>query len=333
MSRPTTNKMREVMGLIKAGKMSAMAAAQKVGVAVSSVYRSPLYKAWRDGDSAVLGSVLITGGTGFFGHGFVRALLDQGLSNRICIFSRDEYKQALMRAEFGDDERLRWFVGDVRDKDRLRKAMDGVNLVVHAAALKRVEVGEYNPTEMVQTNVVGSMNVIDAAVDAGVARVVALSTDKACEPANAYGASKLMLEKLFLAANNMRGASGPMYAVCRYGNVAGSTGSVIPTWRAAISSGQSVRLTEPSCTRFYMTISEAVELVIKTAKTMKGGDLVVPDLPAYRLSDLAKAMGAKVKIIGIGDHEKLHESMIPGVTSEQARRMTVAEIKEALQHV
>lgn len=275
-------------------------------------------------------SVLITGGTGFFGNGMVRALLVQNLSERICIFSRDEYKQALMRAEFNDDPRLRFFVGDVRDRDRLTRAMQGVTLVVHAAALKRVETGEYNPTELVRTNVLGSMNVIDAAIDAGVARVVALSTDKACEPANAYGASKLMLEKLFLAANNTRGADGPMFSVCRYGNVANSTGSVIPTWHAA--GDRVVTLTDPDCTRFFMSLAEAVRLVMNTARTMKGGELAIPTLPAYRLADLAEAMGVKYRKTGLGAGEKMHESMIPGHTSEHARRMTVGEIREAISH-
>lgn len=277
-------------------------------------------------------SILITGGTGFFGQGLVRELLRQSLSDRICVYSRDEYKQSLMRAALGDDTRLRWFIGDVRDRDRLTRAMHDVDLVVHAAALKRVEVGEYNPTEMVKTNVIGSMNVIEAATDAGVERVLALSTDKACEPANAYGASKLMLEKLFLAANNMRSAGGPLFAVCRYGNVANSTGSVIPTWRAA-SAEKVVNLTDPECTRFYMSLAGAVRFVMETARSMKGGELAIPNLPAYRLADLAAAMGVRYRKTGLGSGEKMHESMTPGCTSEHARRMTVEEIREALRHV
>lgn len=277
-------------------------------------------------------SVLITGGTGFFAKGMVRELLLKNLSERICIYSRDEYKQSLMRKEFKDDERLRWFIGDVRDQPRLKRAMmHGVDLVIHAAALKRVEVGEYNPTEMVKTNVIGSMNVIEAALDVGVARVVALSTDKACEPANAYGASKLMLEKLFLAANNTSGG-GTKFAVCRYGNVANSTGSVIPTWLAA-RADEEVTLTDPNCTRYYMSLADAVRLVLNTARTMKGGELAIPNLPAYRLADLAEALGVKYRKTGLGAGEKMHESMVPGQTSQHARRMTVEEIKEALRHV
>jgi FlaA1/EpsC-like NDP-sugar epimerase len=278
------------------------------------------------------GSVLITGGTGFFGHGCVRALLDGKLSDRVCIYSRDEYKQSLMRAEFKDEPRLRFFVGDVRDKDRLTQAMQGVDVVIHAAALKRVEVGELNPAEMVKTNVLGSMNVIDAAHLAKVAKVVMLSTDKACEPTNTYGASKLTAEKLFLAANATH--LGTRYSVCRYGNVAGSTGSVIPTWRALAMKGIALSMTDPECTRFYMTLTEAVRLVLGTVTSMKGGELAIPQLPAYRLADLSAAIGTTaIKITGLGDGEKMHESMVPGATSAQARRMTVEELREALSHV
>jgi FlaA1/EpsC-like NDP-sugar epimerase len=301
-----------------------------VGVAVSMVFGACAQIENIKTGEVMYKSILITGGTGFFGQAFVRAALAQNLSPRICIFSRDEYKQALMRAALGDDPRLRWFVGDVRDRDRLRRAMEGVDLVIHAAALKRVEVGEYNPTEMVKTNVMGSMNVIEAAIDAGVARVVALSTDKACEPSNAYGASKLMLEKLFLAANNMSGAGGTRFAACRYGNVAGSTGSVIPNWRAA--GDKVVTLTDPDATRFYMTINHAVRMVLGVAKSMKGGELKIPNLPAYRLGDLAEAMGVKVRVVGLGAGEKKHESMVSGETSEHARRMTVDELREAISH-
>jgi FlaA1/EpsC-like NDP-sugar epimerase len=200
-----------------------------------------------------------------------------------------------MRKAFNDDPRLRFFVGDVRDVTRLRRAMDGVDLVVHAAALKRVEVGEYDASEMCKTNVIGAMNVIEAAADAGVRKVVALSTDKACEPVNCYGATKLAAEKLFLAANNSRGANGPIFAVCRYGNVSGSTGSVIPTWRRALEQGRLVQLTHLDATRFWMTREQAVQLVLDTAETMVGGELAIPDLPAYRLGDLAEALGVTTR--------------------------------------
>lgn len=270
-------------------------------------------------------SVLITGGSGFFGRGFAQKMLDVGVE-RVCIYSRSEYSQHLMRKEFGDDPRLRFFVGDVRDVTRLTRAMDGIDLVVHAAALKRVEVGEYDSAEMCKTNVVGSMNVIDAAIEAGVKKVVALSSDKACEPSNCYGATKLVSEKLFLAANNARGANGPIFAVCRYGNVSGSTGSVIPRWR----SERVVTMTDPECTRFWMTLDQAVELVRSTADRMKGGELAIPHLPAYRLGDLADAMGVVYVVTGLTTGEKMHESMCPGQSSENARRMSVEELKEAL---
>lgn len=277
-------------------------------------------------------SILITGGSGYFGRGFVRKALDMGVE-RICIFSRGEYAQALMRQEFGDEPRLRFFIGDVRDQARLIRAMHGVDLVVHAAALKRVEVGQYNPTEMVMTNVIGAMNLIEAAMTVGVPKVVALSSDKAFEPANAYGCSKAMAETLFLAANNTAGANGPKFACVRYGNVAGSTGSVIPTWRRELEQARPVRLTHPGATRFWMTRDEAVDLVIRTAEGMEGGELAIPRLPAYCLADLAKAMGVDFHITGLGDGEKLHESMSAGQSSELARRMAVEELKEALTYV
>lgn len=239
----------------------------------------------------------------------------------ICIYSRGEYAQALMRQDIPDpDNRLRWFIGDVRDAKRLCRAMQGVDLVINAAALKRVEVGEHNPVEMVYTNVLGAINVIEAAQDAGVSRVVSISSDKACAPLNTYGATKLTAEKLMLAANNTRGSKGPRYAVCRYGNVAGSTGSVIPTWRALIKqftdamplTAQTIQvpMTDPACTRFWMTLEEACALVLWTARMMEGGELVVPILQAYRLGDLAKALDVESYIIGMGPGEKKDEMMI-----------------------
>jgi len=275
-------------------------------------------------------SVLITGGSGAFGTAFARRLLTDGC-DRVCIFSRGEKRQAEMRDEFGSDARLRWFIGDVRDRDRLKRAMDGVELVVHAAALKRIEVGHYNPIEMVNTNVMGAVNVIEAAQDAGVARVVALSTDKAWQPVSAYGHSKAMAESLFLAANN---TGRTRFAVTRYGNVSGSSGSVIPRWRKMIADGvQALPVTDPECTRFWMLMSEAVELVVSTAKTMRGGELAIPELPAYRVGDLAEAMGVPYVVTGLHGWEKKHEGMRDGMTSDIARRMSVDELREALKHV
>jgi len=276
-------------------------------------------------------SILVTGGSGFFGRACVERLLTSQAA-RICVYSRSEHVQARMRDEL-PDKRLRLFIGDVRDQTRLERGMQGVDLVIHAAALKRVEVGEYDAGEMVKTNVIGAMNVIEAAQKAGVARVVALSTDKACEPVNCYGASKLAAEKLFLAANNSGGDHGPRFAVVRYGNVAGSTGSVIPTWRRALEQDRLVEVRHPDATRFWMTVHHPVDLVLNTAATMVGGELVIPDLPAYRLEDLAQAMGVRYAITGLRPGEKLAESMVPGKSSHFARRMSIEEIRAELEHI
>lgn len=280
------------------------------------------------------GSILITGGSGFFGRAFIRRVLHDDLTDRVCVFSRSEWAQAQMRTEFNDDPRIRWFIGDVRDRDRLRRAMEGVETVIHAAALKRIEVGHYNPSEMVKTNVLGTMNVIEAATDAGVGKVLFLSTDKACQPISAYGQSKAIAESIVLAANNARGAQGPRFAVTRYGNVAGSTGSVIPIWRSMIAAGATVvPVSDPEVTRFWMTEAEAVNLVLNTTRTMMGGELVIPVLPAYRLGDLAGAMGVGMNITGLGEYEKRHESMRDNESSADARRMTVKEIREGLRGI
>ena len=275
-------------------------------------------------------SVLITGGTGFFANEFVSHLLKHDICPRVCIFSRDEHKQAVMRQKFNNDPRLRFFIGDVRDVKRLRTAMAGVDLVIHAAALKRIEVGRYNPTEMVNTNVIGAMNVIEASTNAKVSRVVFLSTDKAYQPISAYGQSKALAETMFIAANEVFGEHGPKFSVTRYGNIANSTGSVIPLWREALKTSDTVQVTDPDCTRFYMTAVQAVDLVLTTIRDMQGGELVIPTLPAYRLGDLAEAMGAKMEITGLPDWEKKHESMNDGNSSDKARRMTVEELRCAL---
>lgn len=285
-------------------------------------------------------SVLITGGSGAFGTAFARHLLTIPNSPyRIGIFSRGEHRQAEMARELADldNGRLRFFIGDVRDRERLRRAMEGMEVVIHAAALKRIEVGAYNPLEVKKTNIDGAANVIEAATDARVARVVALSTDKAFEPVSPYGTSKAFAEALFLAANNTSGWSGPRFAVVRYGNVWNSTGSVVPTWRNIIDAqiGHGIELpavpvTDPECTRFFMTMDEAVRLVFDTALHMVGGEVIVPDLPAYRLGDLATAMGAQMHVTGLPSFEKRHESMESGKSSDQARRMTIDELREAL---
>lgn len=278
---------------------------------------------------------LITGGTGAFGNAFARHWLTYDAPKaKIAIFSRGEFRQFLMHQELAPIDpqaRLRFFIGDVRDRDRLRRAMEGIDVVVHAAALKRIEVGHYNPIEMVKTNVDGAINVIEAAQDAGVRKVVALSSDKAFEPVSPYGFSKAMAESLFLAANNTTGHSGPRFAVCRYGNVWRSTGSVVPTWESLIRAGATeVPVTHPDCTRFYMRMDEAVNLVLHAIKTEDVSKLHIPKLPAYRLGDLADAMKVKMKIIGLPAWEKMHEGMNYGNTSDRARRMTMKELEAAL---
>jgi UDP-N-acetylglucosamine 4,6-dehydratase len=274
-------------------------------------------------------SVLITGGTGTFGQAFARKALDIGCE-RVCIFSRGEHAQAAMRATFGDDPRLRFFIGDVRDRDRLRRAFEGIDLVVAAAALKRVETCEYDPLEVCKTNVGGAANVIEAATDAGVEKVIAISTDKAVHPVNVYGASKFMAEQMFRAANNARGRDGPRFACVRYGNIWNSNGSVVPKWRQILSHAEVVPVSDPECTRYFMRIEEAVDLVLDTAHTMRGGDLRIPTLPAYRLGDLAQAMGARMNVIGLPVYEKRHETMDGRTTSETAPRLTVNELRMAL---
>lgn len=275
--------------------------------------------------------VLITGGTGFFGRGFVRKLIDEGLADRICVYSRDEYKQATMRQQFNNDPRLRFFIGDVRDQYRLEHAMHGVDTVVHAAALKRIEVCAYNVLECVATNVVGTENVVKASIRAGVKKAVMLNTDKATAPTTTYGFSKALAERIFLDANHYRPLDGCKFASCLYGNIAGSTGSVIPTWREILRTCNVVPVTDPDATRFWMYAHEAADLVLYAIDKMQGGEVFTPDLPAYRVGDLATAMSAQMRIIGLAENEKLHEEMRPGETSDKAKRMSVNELKEALQ--
>lgn len=279
-------------------------------------------------------SVLITGGSGAFGTACAKRLLAlQHGPTRIVIFSRGEHRQADMARELAADDphgRLRFFIGDIRDRDRLRRAMEGIETVIHAAALKRIEVGAYNPLEVKRTNIDGAANVIEAATDAGVRKVVALSSDKAFHPVSPYGTSKAFAESLFLAANNTRGWNGPIFAVARYGNVWASTGSVVPTWRKILETSDTVPVTDPYCTRFYMTMDQAIDLVLDTAETMQGGEINIPSLPAYRLGDLAEAMGAKMDIKGLPAFEKRHESMTANDSSDIARRLTVAELRDIL---
>ncbi len=258
-------------------------------------------------------SVLVTGGTGTFGRAFVGALLDRHPDiPRVVVYSRDELKQSEMAREPAfAGRRLRFFIGDVRDRDRLGRAMEGVDVVVHAAALKQVEAAEYNPFEAIKTNVLGAQNVIECALDHGVRRVVALSTDKAAAPINLYGATKLCADKLFVAGNNFKGARDLALAVVRYGNVLGSRGSVVPLFQRLRATGV-LPITHPEMTRFTITIGEAVDCVVRAIETMWGGEIFVPRIPSYRLVDLAAAIApdARHEIIGIRPGEKLHEELI-----------------------
>ena len=257
-------------------------------------------------------SVLITGATGSLGNQLVKDLLQNSDARRIVIFSRDELKQFHMKSTLGDDPRLRWFLGDIRDLERLKRALHGIDFVVHAAALKQVDTGEYNPMEFIKTNVLGSQNVIDAAIESGVQKVVALSTDKASSPINLYGATKLTSDKLFVAANNYSMGYGTAFSVVRYGNVMGSRGSVIPYFQQLAEKGAAIPLTDKRMTRFWITIEEASRFVCESFTSMQGGELYVPRIPSMKLVDLARAIAPDSEYIetGIRPGEKLHEEMI-----------------------
>ncbi len=268
-------------------------------------------------------SILVTGGTGSFGKKFIKTILESYPEvERIVVFSRDEYKQFVMQnmPEFKPHaDKLRFFLGDVRDKERLLRAFDGVDVVIHAAALKQVPACEYNPFEAVKTNVMGAQNVIDAAIDRGVKRVVALSTDKACAPINLYGATKLCSDKLFIAGNSYCGAKETRFSVVRYGNVAGSRGSVIPFFKKLVEEGETeLPITDMSMTRFWLKLEQAVEMVLEAIENMQGGELYVKKIPSMKMPDLAKAIAPNLKTveIGIRPGEKVHEQMI---TKEDAR--------------
>src|SRR5680860_653382 len=266
------------------------------------------------GGSSVTGkNILITGGTGSFGNKFVEIILNEypGVT-RMVVYSRDELKQYEMAQRFpaADYPQLRYFIGDVRDKDRLWRAMEGIDTVVHAAALKHVPVAEYNPFEAVKTNILGAQNVIEVAIDRGVHRVVALSTDKAAAPINLYGATKLCSDKLFVAANNFKGRHDIRFAVVRYGNVMGSRGSVIPFFLKQRHNG-SLPITDERMTRFNITLEEGVRLVLFALEGMRGGEIYVPKIPSYRIPDIAEAVApnAEIELVGIRPGEKLHEEL------------------------
>ena len=263
-------------------------------------------------------SILVTGGTGSFGRRFVRTVLTEHSPRRVVIFSRDELKQSEFAAELGIDPRVRFFIGDVRDASRLWRALDGIDYVVHAAALKQVPAAEYNPLEAVKTNILGAENVINAAIDRGVKRVVALSTDKASSPINLYGATKLVSDKLFTAANAYAGGHTTRFSVVRYGNVVGSRGSVVPLFKRLAASGV-IPITDERMTRFWITLEQGVRFVLRALEQMHGGELFVPKIPSMLVTDLASALApdAHIEVVGIRPGEKLHEEMI---SVEDARR-------------
>jgi UDP-N-acetylglucosamine 4,6-dehydratase len=269
-------------------------------------------------------SVLITGGTGSLGKSLVEYFLKETKVRRVAVFSRDELKQQYLRIHFENNPRLRWFLGDVRDLDRLKRAFHGVDYVIHAAALKQVDTGEYNPMEFIKTNVLGSQNVIDASIDSGVKRVVALSTDKASSPINLYGATKLTADKLFVAANNYSFAYGTTFSVVRYGNVMGSRGSVIPFFQEIAAQGKPLPITDLRMTRFWISIESAVKFVVDSLEMMTGGELYVPKIPSMKIVDLALAVApnAKLQEIGMRPGEKLHEEMI---SADDSRRTLILE--------
>lgn len=272
-------------------------------------------------------TILVTGGTGSFGNAFTRYALENYEPKKIIIYSRDEYKQFVMRNKFAAlgkeagidyEAKLRFFIGDVRDEARLRRALKGVDYIVHAAALKQVPACEYNPMEAVKTNIDGAVNVVNAALDSDVEKVVALSTDKSVNPVNLYGGTKLVSDKLFIAANAYRGQSGTTFSVVRYGNVAGSRGSVIPFFDNLIKSGATeLPITDFRMTRFWISLEEGIELVIKALNEAQGGETFISKIPSFKVTDLATAMapGAKQVEVGIREGEKLHECMVPAADS------------------
>lgn len=269
-------------------------------------------------------SILITGGTGSFGKAFIKYALENLNPRRLVIFSRDELKQYEARQLFNDDPRLRWFIGDVRDERRLFRALKDVDFVVHAAALKQVDTAEYNPFEFVRTNILGSQNVIEASIDAGVKKVVALSTDKASSPINLYGATKLTADKLFISGNHYAANYPTRFSVVRYGNVMGSRGSVIPFFKKLGEQGKPLPITDLTCTRFFISLEQAVAMVVDTFEFMHGGELLVPRIPSIRVTDLAHAVvtGAELVDVGLRPGEKLHEEMI---SPEEGRRTVILE--------
>jgi len=278
--------------------------------------------------------ILITGGTGSFGKKFVDTILKNNNPKKIIVFSRDEFKQFEMAEQFKDySDVLRFFIGDVRDESRLSRAFNGVDYVVHAAALKQVPAMEYNPSEAIKTNIMGAINIINMSIDRGVEKLIALSTDKACNPINLYGATKLCSDKLFVAANSYAGFSGTKFAVVRYGNVANSRGSVIPFFKQRAKEGI-IPITDTRMTRFWITLDQGVSFVLNGLKRMHGGEIFVPKIPSMNIMDLAQAIApqCKTKTIGIRPGEKLHEIMISADDSRNTKELEDCYVIEPAFH-
>jgi UDP-N-acetylglucosamine 4,6-dehydratase len=256
--------------------------------------------------------ILVTGGTGSFGRAFIERLIVEHAPERVVVFSRDELKQYEMKTQFENHPSLRFFIGDIRDRHRLTRAMRGIDFVVHAAALKQVDTAEYNPFEYVATNINGSQNVVEAALDNSVKKVIALSTDKASSPINLYGATKLVSDKLFQSANSYAGSQDTRFSVVRYGNVMGSRGSVVPYFRELAAAGQALPITDPRMTRFWITLEQAVDFVLSSLEIMRGGEVFVPKIPSMKILDLATAIAPNGELTStdIRPGEKLHEEMI-----------------------
>jgi len=282
-------------------------------------------------------SILVTGGTGSFGKRFISTVLKNSHARRVIVYSRDEFKQYEMAQQLSPQEygEIRYFIGDVRDRDRLTLAMRDVDIVVHAAALKHIPAAEYNPFECIRTNVYGAENVVMAAIANGVQKVIALSTDKAANPINLYGASKLSSDKIFVAANNLSGAGGPRFAIVRYGNVVGSRGSVVPFFRGLVAkNAKSLPITDVRMTRFWITLQQGVNFVVNRLGVMRGGEIFVPKFPSMKVTDLANilAPGLKHEVVGIRPGEKLHEEMVTEEDSRQTLDLKSSLLIQPTQH-
>lgn len=276
-------------------------------------------------------TVLITGGTGSFGTAFSKYLLSKEVKKVIC-FSRDWLKQKNLRDELGDPSNFRWFIGDIRDRDRLTRALKGVDIVVHAAAIKDLPTCEYNPSETVATNIMGTQNVADACIEHEVGKCLLISTDKAVNPCTSYGVSKLMSENIWLNSNKYAADDNIKFSVCRYGNVWGSSGSILPVWKKMIEQGATeLPVTHEGCTRFHFMMSEVVKFVTDSVDKMQGGETFIPKLPSIRIIDIAKAFRLPYKVIGLRENEKIHEEMEPGYDSgSNDRFLTVDEIRQII---